>query len=129
MNLVFIIFAILVFGVPFYERYERRHHSDNPIPTQIKWTAQVALGSAAAAYSVCRIVTLMRGSNPNTIAGSFFCSSTGVAAGAMSGNVMSGKWEDKEWEYYRKMTEKFRTGPWQNLTLVERSDVETAKTA
>ncbi|KAJ4409700.1 hypothetical protein N0V82_009424 [Gnomoniopsis sp. IMI 355080] len=119
MNLVFLVFVVLVFGVPAYERYERRHHPDNPVPTQVKWTAQIALGSAAAAYSVCRIVTQVRGSNPNTVAGSFYCSSLGVAGGAMSGGVMSRKWEEGEWAYYREVIERFGVGSGNNSTVVK----------
>lgn len=117
MNLVFIVFVFLVFGVPAYERYERRHHPDNPIPTQVKWTAQVALGSAAAAYSVCRIATQVRGSNPNTITGSFYCSSLGVAGGALSGGVMARKWEEREWQYYREVVERLDLGRGNNSTI------------
>lgn len=127
MNLVFLVFVALVFGVPAYERYERRHHPDNPIPTQVKWTAQIALGSAAAAYSVCRIVTQVRGSNPNTIAGSFYCSSLGVAGGAMSGGVMSRKWEEGEWAYYREVTERFGMGSGTNLTEVKGGESGNAR--
>lgn len=123
MNLVFLVFVILVFGVPAYERYERRHHPDNPIPTQVKWTAQVALGSAAAAYSVCRIVTQVRGSNPNTIAGSFYCSSLGVAGGAMSGGVMSRKWEETELEYYRGVTERLGIGSASKFTAFKDDEI------
>lgn len=119
MNLVFIVFVFLVFGVPAYERYERRHHPDNPIPTQVKWTAQVALGSAAAAYSVCRIASQVRGSNPNTITGSFYCSSLGVAGGALSGGVMARKWEESEWQYYREVVERFDMGRGNDSTVVK----------
>lgn len=119
MNLVFIVFAILTFGVPIYERYERRHHPTNPIPTQVKWTAQVGLGSAAAAYSVCRIFMQVRGSNPNTLVGSFYCSSLGVAGGASSGAVMARrKWEDREWAYYREVTARFGGGQGEISTMV-----------
>lgn len=119
MNLVFIVFVFLVFGVPAYERYERRHHPDNPIPTQVKWTAQVALGSAAAAYSVCRIASQVRGSNPNTVTGSFYCSSLGVAGGSLSGGVMARKWEEREWQYYREVIGRFETGRGNGSTVVK----------
>lgn len=127
MNLVFVVFAILAFGVPIYERYERLHHPDNPFPTQVKWTAQVALGSAAATYSVCRIASQMRGTNPNTVTGSFYCSSLGIAGGATSGGVMTRKWEQREWEYYRKVAERLLGGEAEHLTVAKDGDTGTVR--
>lgn len=112
MNLVFIAFALLAVVPPLYTRYEHLHNRDDPIPTQLKWTAQVTVGSGAAAYSVCRIVTTIRGSNPNTIAGSFYCSSLGVAGGAMSTGAMTRNWEGRDWTYFRRVTRKLR-GAWE----------------
>lgn len=88
-----------------YNRYEHTQYGVNDrIPTQIKWTGQIAVGSGAAVHSVCRIVTWMRGKSPNTIAQSFYCSSLGFAGGAMSAGTMTKNWNDREWEYWEKMT-------------------------
>lgn len=105
MNLVYIAFGLLAFGVPMYNRYEHTLYSSHErIPTQIKWTGQIAIGSGAVVHSMCRIVTYMRGKSPNTIAHSFYCSSLGFAGGAMSAGSMTKNWSDREWEYWGKMT-------------------------
>lgn len=105
VNLVYIAFGLLAFGVPMYNRYEHTKYGVNErIPTQIKWTGQIAVGSGAAVHSVCRIVTYLRGQSPNTIAHSFYCSSLGFAGGAMSAGTMTKNWNDRDWQYWDKMT-------------------------
>lgn len=105
VNFVYIAFGFLAFGVPMYNRYEHTQYGVNErIPTQIKWTGQIAVGSGAAVHSVCRIVTWMRGKSPNTVAHSFYCSSLGFAGAAMSAGTMTKNWNDREWQYWDKMT-------------------------
>lgn len=106
MNLAFIAFAVLAVVPPMYTRYEHLHRRDDPIPTQLKWTAQVAVGSGAAAHSVCRIVTRVRGADPNTLGGSFYCSALGVAGGAMSSGAMARRWDEKDWVYFQRVTDR-----------------------
>lgn len=105
MNLTFITFALLAVVPPIYTRYEHLHRREDPIPTQLKWTAQVAVGSGAAAHSVCRIVTRVRGSDPNTLGGSFYCSALGVAGGAMSSGAMARRWDERDWAYFQRVTD------------------------
>lgn len=105
VNLVYIAFGLLAFGVPMYNKYEHKVYGVNDrIPTQIKWTGQIAVGSGAVVHSVCRIVTYMRGKSPNTVSGTFYCSSLGFAGGAMSVGTMTKNWSDREWEYWERMT-------------------------
>lgn len=103
MNLAFIAFILLVFVPPFYARWEYLHNRENPIPTQFKWTVQVALGGGVAAHSLCRIVGRARGSSPDSTVGAFTCSSLGVAGAAVATNMMVKDWEEEDWEYFRKI--------------------------
>lgn len=105
-NLAFIAFALLAVVPPLYTRYEHLHRRDDPIPTQVKWAAQVAVGSGAAAHSVCRIATRVRGADPDTLGGSFYCSALGVVGGAASTGAMARGWDEKEWAYVGQLTER-----------------------
>lgn len=126
MNLTFLVFALLAFIPPLYTRYEHIHHRDDPIPTQLKWTAQVALGSSAVAHSVCKIAirayavlgtgspgspgplgaTDIRDTTTTTttrLSRAVLCASLGVAGGAVSTRVMMQEWDARDWEYFQRL--------------------------
>ncbi|CAN8100005.1 unnamed protein product [Discula destructiva] len=104
MNTPFLTFLLLAFIPPAYERWERAHQPpDAWVPTQIKWTAQIAVGSAAAAQSVCHIISSRRsltsGPGEKTSA-NLYCASLGGAGGAMSAAAMVAQgWGEPEWAF------------------------------
>lgn len=120
MNLPYAVFAILVFGVPIYERYERTHYPNDRIPTKLKWTAQLALGSTTAANSLCRVASVLRqrrgagesGPNPNGKAVSsganHHCLVLGVTVGGISTAYMQGSWDESDWAYVQDKSEKLQ---------------------
>lgn len=124
MNLPYAVFALLVFGVPIYERYERTHYPNDGIPTRLKWTAQMALGSTTAANSVCRIFSVMRqrhgtgasGPSPDGKAVSgganHQCLVLGVTVGGMSTAYMQGSWDENDWAYVQDKSEKIQLWNW-----------------
>lgn len=125
MNLAFIAFILLVFVPPFYNRWEYMHNRDNAIPTQLKWTAQVALGGGVAAHSICRIMGRMRGTNPDSALGAVTCSSLGVAGGAVGINLMVKDWKEEDWEYFGRMKATVRE--WAGLEPEEEEGFVTLK--
>ncbi|KAH8762125.1 hypothetical protein F5883DRAFT_561840 [Diaporthe sp. PMI_573] len=124
MNLPYAVFALLVFGVPAYERYERTHYPNDGIPTKLKWTAQMALGSTTAANSVCRIFSVMRqrhgtgasGPSPDGKAVSsganHHCLVLGVTVGGMATAYMQGSWDEKDWAYVQDKSDKLQLWTW-----------------
>lgn len=124
MNLPYAVFAILVFGVPIYERYERTHFPNDGIPTKLKWTAQMALGSTTAANSVCRIVSVMRqrhntgasgpGSDGKAVSSgaNHHCLVLGVTIGGVSTAYMQGSWDERDWAYVQDKSEKLQLWNW-----------------
>lgn len=120
MNLPYAVFALLVFGVPIYERYERTHYPNDRVPTKLKWTAQMALGSTTAANSLCRVVSVLRqrrspgasGQTPNGKAVSsganHHCLVLGVTVGGMSTAYMQGSWDESDWAYVQDKSEKLQ---------------------
>lgn len=120
MNLPYAVFALLVFGVPIYERYERTHYPNDRIPTKLKWTAQLALGSTTAANSLCRVVSVLRqrrssgasGPNPDGKAVSsganHHCLVVGVTVGGMATAYMQGSWDEGDWAYVQDKSEKLQ---------------------
>lgn len=124
MNLPYAVFAILVFGVPIYERYERTHHPNDGIPTKLKWTAQMALGSTTAANSVCRIFSVMRqrqnagasGTNPDgkavSSSANHHCLVLGVTVGGISTAYMQGSWDENDWAYVQDKSDKLQLWNW-----------------
>lgn len=120
MNLPYAVFAILVFVVPIYERYERTHYPNDRIPSKLKWTAQIALGSTTAANSICRIVGVLRqqrgagasGPNPNGKAlssgSNHHCLVLGVTVGGISTAYMQGSWDESDWAYVQDKSEKLQ---------------------
>lgn len=118
MNLPYAVFAILVFGVPIYERYERTHYPNDRIPTKLKWTAQMALGSTTAANSLCRVIGVVRqrrsggGPNPNgkavSAGANHHCLVLGVTVGGMATAYMQGSWDESDWAYVQDKSEKLQ---------------------
>lgn len=105
MNFAFIAFALLAIVPPLYTKYEHLHRRDDAVPAHLKWTAQVAVGGGAAAHSVCRIVARVRGADPSAPGRSLACSALGFAGGATSSAVMARQWEERDWAYFRRVTE------------------------
>lgn len=124
MNLPYAVFAILVFGVPIYERYERTHYPNDGIPTKLKWTAQMALGSTTAANSVCRIFSVMRQRQgagvhaPNTdgkavsSGANHHCLVLGVTVGGISTAYMQGSWDEKDWAWVQDKSDRLQLWNW-----------------
>ncbi|KAL1864011.1 hypothetical protein Daus18300_007976 [Diaporthe australafricana] len=120
MNLPYAVFAILAFGVPIYERYERTHYPNDRIPSKLKHTAQMALGSTTAANSLCRIVSVMRqrrspgATSPNangkavSSGSNHHCLVLAVTAGGISTAYMQGSWDESDWAYVQDKSEKLQ---------------------
>jgi hypothetical protein len=134
MNLPYVVFALLVFGVPIYERYERTHYPNDGIPTRLKWTAQLALGSTTATNSVCRIVSVLRqrqgagASGPRTdgkalsSGANHHCLVLGVTVGGISTAYMQGSWDDSDWAYVHDKSEKLQLWSWGDESAGTRSE-------
>lgn len=106
---------ILILVPPLYHRFEHFNlHPSRHIPTQVKWTAQVALGSAAAANTVCRLISKHQQQQRTSggALGMLYCTSLGVAGGAMSAGAMmrDGGWGPREWAWYEGVVGGFAEG-------------------
>lgn len=104
INFPLLILMFLMLAPPLYHRFEHFNlHPSRHIPTGIKHTAQVAVGSGAAVNTVCRLISKRRqAQQPGGALGMLYCTSMGVAGGAMSAAAMmrNGGWGPREWAWY-----------------------------
>lgn len=93
---IYILFALVVLGMPFYESYERLHHPpDTHIPKQIKFTAQSTVGFSTAIHSFCDLARLRRSSDSSA----FLCPALAVGGGSAFGAAMTRLWNEEDWKW------------------------------
>lgn len=90
---IYILFALLILGVPFYQSFERLYHaSEAHIPRQIKFTTQSAVRSSTAIQRFCDLFVTRR-SLATTV---FLCPVHTVGGGGVFGAVLTGFWNAED---------------------------------
>lgn len=83
---IYILFALVILGLPFNESYERLHYAPEAhISRQIKFTTQAAVGFSTAIHNFCDLVRLRRPLSTNV----YLCPVLAVAGGSVSGGALT----------------------------------------
>lgn len=97
---IYILFVLVVLGMPFYESYERLYHpSETHIPRQIKFTTQSTVGFSTAIHSFCDVARLRRSSETSA----FVCPALAVGGGSFFGAAMTRLWNDEDWAVLKRL--------------------------